>query len=84
MYVEKIQIFTDNKSLKYFFTQNEVNKRQKRWLELVKNYDCEILYYPSNANVVADALSGKVSHSAALITRQVPLHRDFQRAEIVV
>ncbi|KAA0036624.1 ty3-gypsy retrotransposon protein [Cucumis melo var. makuwa] len=51
--------------------QNEVNKRQKRWLELVKDYDCEILYYPSNANVVADALNGKVSHSAALITRQL-------------
>ncbi|KAA0065613.1 pol protein [Cucumis melo var. makuwa] len=84
LYGEKIQIFTDHKSLKYFFTQKELNMRQQRWLELVKDYDCEILYHPGKANVVADALSRKVSHSAALITRQAPLHRDFERAEIVV
>ncbi|KAL0537102.1 hypothetical protein IC582_026072 [Cucumis melo] len=81
---EKIQIFTDHKSLKYFFTQKELNMRQRRWLELVKDYDCEILYHPGKANLVADALSRKVSHSAALITRQAPLHRDLERAEIVV
>ncbi|KAL0544115.1 hypothetical protein IC582_019226 [Cucumis melo] len=84
LYGEKIQIFTDHKSLKYFFTQKELNMRQRRWLELVKDYDCEILYHPGKANVVADALSRKVSHSAALITRQAPLHRDFERAEIAV
>ena len=84
LYGEKIQIFTDHKSLKYFFTQKELNMRQRRWLELVKDYDCEILYHPGKANVVADALSRKVSHSAALITRQVPLHRDLERAEIAV
>ncbi|KAL4037990.1 hypothetical protein IC575_001593 [Cucumis melo] len=70
LYGEKIQIFTDHKSLKYFFTQKELNMRQRRWLELVKDYDCEILYHPSKANVVADALSRKVSHSRRLITRQ--------------
>ncbi|KAA0063443.1 Retrotransposable element Tf2 [Cucumis melo var. makuwa] len=43
---EKIHIFTDHKSLKYFFTQKELNMRQRRWLELVKDYDCEILYHP--------------------------------------
>ncbi|KAL0549558.1 hypothetical protein IC582_014043 [Cucumis melo] len=59
LYGEKIQIFTDHKSLKYFFTQKELNMRQQRWLELVKDYDCEILYHPSKANVVADALSRK-------------------------
>ncbi|KAA0066102.1 pol protein [Cucumis melo var. makuwa] len=58
--------------------------RQRRWLELVKDYDCEILYHPSKANVVADALSRKVAHSAALITKQAPLLRDFERAEIAV
>ncbi|KAL0551590.1 hypothetical protein IC582_010679 [Cucumis melo] len=84
LYGEKIQIFTDHKSLKYFFTQKELNMRQRRWLELVKDHDCEILYHPGKANVVADALSRKVSHSAALITRQAPLHRDLERAEIVV
>ncbi|KAL0546247.1 hypothetical protein IC582_016153 [Cucumis melo] len=84
LYGEKIQIFTDHKSLKYFFTQKELNMRQRRWLQLVKDYDCEILYHPGKANVVADALSRKVSHSAALITRQAPLHRDLERAGIAV
>ncbi|KAA0059723.1 pol protein [Cucumis melo var. makuwa] len=84
LYGEKIQIYTDHKSLKYFFTQKELNMRQRRWLELVKDYDCEILYHPGKANVVADALSRKVSHSAALITKQTPLLRDFERAEIAV
>ncbi|TYK07688.1 ty3-gypsy retrotransposon protein [Cucumis melo var. makuwa] len=55
-----------------------------RWLELVKDYDCEILYHPGKANIVADALSRKVAHSAALITKQAPLLRDFERVEIAV
>ncbi|KAA0065875.1 pol protein [Cucumis melo var. makuwa] len=84
LYGEKIQIFTDHKSLKYFFTQKELNMRQRRWLELVNDYDCEILYHPGKTNVVADALSRKVAHSAALITKQAPLLRDFERAEIAV
>ncbi|TYK24364.1 putative polyprotein [Cucumis melo var. makuwa] len=84
LYGEKIQIYTDHKSLKYFFTQKELNMRHRRWLELVKDYDCEILYHPGKANVVADALSRKVAHSAALITKQAPLLRDFERAEIAV
>ncbi|KAA0036538.1 pol protein [Cucumis melo var. makuwa] len=84
LYGEKIQIYTDHKSLKYFFTQKELNMRQRRWLELVKDYDCEILYHPDKANVVADALSRKVAHSAAVITKQTPLLRDFERAEIAV
>ncbi|KAL0544263.1 hypothetical protein IC582_019376 [Cucumis melo] len=84
LYGEKIQVFTDHKSLKYFFTPKELNMRQRRWLELVKDYDFEILYHPGKANVVVDALSRKVSHSSALITRQAPLHRDFEQAEIAV
>jgi hypothetical protein len=55
----RCDIYTDHKSLKYIFTQSELNMRQRRWLELVKNYDLEIHYHSSKANVVADALSGK-------------------------
>ncbi|KAA0056145.1 pol protein [Cucumis melo var. makuwa] len=54
--------------------------RQRRWFELVKDY--EILSHPSKTNVVVDALSRKVSHSAALIIRRVTLHQDLERAEI--
>jgi hypothetical protein len=57
LYGERCEIYTDHKSLKYLFTQKELNMRQRRWLELIKNYDCEINYHPGKANVVADALS---------------------------
>jgi hypothetical protein len=52
-------IYTDHKSLKYIFTQADLNMRQRRWLELIKDYDFEVHYHPSKANVVADALSRK-------------------------
>jgi hypothetical protein len=52
-------IFTDHKSLKYFFTQADLNMRQRRWLQLIKEYDLEIHYHPSKANVVVAALSHK-------------------------
>ncbi|WVZ89831.1 hypothetical protein U9M48_036187 [Paspalum notatum var. saurae] len=52
-------IYTDHKSLKYIFTQPELNMRQRRWLELIKDYDLEVHYHPGKANVVADALSHK-------------------------
>ena len=53
----KVHIFTDHKSLKYIFTQSELNMRQRRWLELIKDYNLEVHYHPGKANVVANALS---------------------------
>jgi hypothetical protein len=55
----RCNIYTDHKSLKYIFTQSELNMRQRRWLELIKDYDLEVHYHPGKANVVADALSRK-------------------------
>jgi hypothetical protein len=52
-------IYIDHKSLKYIFTQSDLNIRQRRWLELIKDYDLEVHYHPGKANVVADALSHK-------------------------
>jgi hypothetical protein len=52
-------IFTDHKSLMYFFTQSDLDMRQRRWLGLIKDYDLEIHYHPDKANVVVDALSHK-------------------------
>ena len=59
LYGEKCFIYTDHKSLKYLPSQRELNLRQRRWMELIKDYDCVIDYHPGKANVVADALSRK-------------------------
>ena len=59
LYGEKCNRFTVHKSLKYLLTQKELNLRQRRWLELFKDYDCIIDYHPRKANVGADALSRK-------------------------
>ncbi|KAA3487974.1 Transposon Ty3-I Gag-Pol polyprotein [Gossypium australe] len=56
-HMKRCFIYTDHKSLKYLLTQKELNLRQRRWVELLKDYDCMIEYHPGKANVVVDALS---------------------------
>ncbi|KAJ0557459.1 putative nucleotidyltransferase, Ribonuclease H [Helianthus annuus] len=59
LYGSKFTVYTDHKSLRYIFGQKELNMRQRRWMEVLSDYDCDIQYHEGKANVVADALSRK-------------------------
>ncbi|GJV81657.1 putative reverse transcriptase domain-containing protein [Tanacetum coccineum] len=59
LYGTKCTVFTDHKSLQHILDQKELNMRQRRWLELLSDYDCDIRYHSRKANVMADALSRK-------------------------
>ncbi|KAA0054814.1 reverse transcriptase [Cucumis melo var. makuwa] len=69
LFGEKCHIFTDHESLKYIFDQKELNLRQRRWLELIKDYNCTIEYHPGKANVVADALIVTTEDSRSLLAQ---------------
>ena len=78
LYGKTCEIFTNHKSLKYIFEQKDLNLRQRRWMELVKDYDCTIQYHPGKANVVADVLSRKSLGSLAHIwVERGELMKDF-------
>jgi hypothetical protein len=79
----KCQVYTDHKSLKYIFTQKDLNLRQRRWLELIKDYDLEFHYHPGKANLVADALSRK-EHVHSAVVAQLPdeIIEDFSRLSL--
>jgi hypothetical protein len=78
-------VFTDHKSLKYIFTQKELNMRLRRWLELIKDYDMTLQYHPGKANVVADALSRK-SYINGLTAGELPeeLCGQFKRLRLEI
>ena len=85
LYGEKCKVYTDHKSLKYIFTQKELNMRQRRWLELIKDYDLEILYHPRKANVVANALSRRRNYGiAALLSEQKSILEELRRLDVEV
>ena len=82
LYGEKCEIYTYHKSLRYIFTQKELNMRQRRWLELIKDYDCTINYHPGKANVVADALSRKERLKQMIESKE--LIKEFEELELEV
>jgi hypothetical protein len=76
-------LYTDHKSLKYIFTQSELNMRQQRWLELIKDYYLEIHYHPGKANMVADALSRKAScHCLTIMTPDTTLCQEMEKLNL--
>jgi hypothetical protein len=68
---KRCELYTDHKSLKYIFTQLNLNLRQRRWLKLIKDYDLGINFHPRKANVVADALI-RMSHVSQLVVDSMP------------
>jgi hypothetical protein len=76
-------IYADHKSLKHIFTQSELNMRQRRWLQLIKDYELEIHYHPSKTNVVADALSRKAScHCLTVKASDITLCQEMEKLNL--
>jgi len=81
---DQVLIYTDHKRLK-IFTQKALNMRQKRWLELLANYDIDLQYHPENVNVVPDALNRKPEACMAMqITQQKELFEEMRRMDLMV
>nr|GEX07338.1 putative reverse transcriptase domain-containing protein [Tanacetum cinerariifolium] len=79
-YRTKCVVFNDHKSLQNILNQKELNLRQRRWIELLSDYGCEIRYYPGNANVVVDALSQKEMDKPLRIRAlMVTVHNDLPK-----
>ena len=70
LYSEQFEVFSNHKSLKYIFTQRDLNMRQHRWMEYLEDYDFTLYYHPGKANVVADALSRKSRGVLASVASQ--------------
>jgi len=83
-YAAQFCVFSDHKSLKYLFDQKELNMRQRRWMEFLKDYNFELFYHPGKANVAADALSRKIVHTAHLMIKEVELLEKFRDMKLQV
>ena len=78
LYDEQFEVYSDHKSMRYIFTQQDLNMRQHRWMEFLKDYDFTLHYHPSKANMVDDALSRKSRGELASIAS-----REWQMLETV-
>jgi len=77
LYGEQFEIYTDHKSLKYIFTQKDLNLRQRRWMEYMKDYDFTLNYHLGKANVVADTLSRRVHVMSTLMVKEWEMLQDL-------
>jgi hypothetical protein len=75
LYGVQFELFSDHKSLRYLYSQKELNQRQSRWMEYMKDYEFALQYHPGKANVVADALSRKTRRR--LTALRCSLHKDL-------
>ncbi|RVW72383.1 Transposon Ty3-I Gag-Pol polyprotein [Vitis vinifera] len=83
LYGEKFEVYSDHKSLKYIFTQKDLNSRQRRWMETLEDYDFALHYHPGKANVVADALSRKsYGQLSSLGLREFEMHAVIEDFEL--
>ena len=74
-----VDVFTDHKNLQYAFTQRELNLHQRRWLELLKDYNMNVHYHPDKSNVVDDALSRMSMGSTSHVEDEKELVKDIHR-----
>ena len=83
LYGSTFTVFSDHKSLKYLFDQKELNMRQRRWMECLKDYDFTLQYHQRKANVVADALSRKAIHVSTMMISEMKLIEEFRDLSIM-
>jgi hypothetical protein len=79
---KRCELYTDHKSLKYIFTQLDINLRQQRWLEFMKDYDLGINYHPIKTNIVADALSRRFWSQLVVERMSFELCKEFDKLNL--
>jgi hypothetical protein len=84
LYGVQFDLFSDHKSLKHLFDQRELNMRQRRWMEYLKDFDFNLNYHPGKPNVVADALSHKALYASELLMHQCGLYEKFRYLNLKV
>nr|KYP56528.1 Retrovirus-related Pol polyprotein from transposon 17.6 [Cajanus cajan] len=84
LYGARFSVFSDHKSLKYLFDQKELNMRQRRWMEFLKDFDFQLMHHPGKASMVVDVLIRKSIHLSAIMIRELELIEQFRDLRLEV